>query len=122
MERKQNAEEKTPTTSMFKKVGGGSLRLGNRIIKPGQIFEADPNTIPKGVRDLLIPMTGDMEVWKDEKEKTPEPIDIVKPVYKLVPHGKSPYLYDIVDDKGKVLNEKSLKKEVAEDLMQKLNK
>jgi hypothetical protein len=116
--------QKTPIEGKlkWKKVGGGSFQMGNRIIKPGQVFDATVSEIPKAVRDLIIPMDGNMEVWKDEKEKTPEPADIVKPVYKLVPHGKSLFLFDIVDDAGKVLNEKSLKKEVAEDLMQKLNK
>jgi hypothetical protein len=50
------------------------------------------------------------------------PINVVKPVYTLQPHGKSLFLFDIVDANGKVLNEKSLKKEVAEKLIEDLQK
>jgi hypothetical protein len=54
-----------------------------------------------------------------------------KTAYTLQPHGKSALWYDVVtvigkDDKGepilKVLNEKSLKKEVAEKLIEDLSK
>jgi exopolysaccharide biosynthesis protein len=106
----------------WKKVGGGSLRLGGRIIKPGQVFEAFPSEISKSFKNLVISLDGDVEVWKDETEKVVLPSNIVKPVYVLQPHGKSLYLFDIVDGQGKILNEKSLKKEVAEKLIIDLQK
>ena len=115
--------ERTKTNVMeegkvsFKKVGGGSLRLGGKIIKPGQVFTAYPHEIPKSFRDLVIP-TGGAVSWKDQdkqtKVETPPPIKGKTPEFTIQPHGKSSLWFDIVDGEGKVWNEKGLKKEVAE--------
>lgn len=106
-------EEQKPS---WRKIGGGSLRIGNRIIKPGQTFTAWPDEIKPAFRSLVIPVSGDAS-FDDAKAKEVSPTAGVKPVYKIQPHGKSLFLFDIVDANGKVLNEKSLKKEVAEKLI-----
>jgi hypothetical protein len=120
----------------FRKVGGGSFQLGNRIIKPGQTFEANPDDIPVAHRDLVIPLDGDMATWKSKDKQdvvlTGLENKVVKPEYILQPHGKSLFLFDVVTDTGKkdeegkpiykVLNEKSLKKEVAEKLIEDLKR
>jgi len=31
----------------WRKIGGGILRLGNRVIKPNQVFSASPDEIPE---------------------------------------------------------------------------
>lgn len=43
-----------PKSLKWKKIGGGSLRFGNRIIKPNEIFEATLEEIPEAFRDTLI--------------------------------------------------------------------
>lgn len=98
----------------FKKIGGGSFRLGNRIIKPGETFLARPEEIPVGFRDVVIAQEAEKNVAK--------PIIVAKPVYTLQPRGKSKSLFDVVDAQGKVLNEKALSKEDAQGLIDDLAK
>jgi len=114
----------------WKKVGGGSLRMGNRIIKPGQVFEAWPDDISPAFRRMVIPVSGDA-VFNTPSVKEVSISAGVKPVYTVQPHGKSLFLFDIVTQTGvdkdgepiyKVLNEKSLKKEAAEQLIKELNR
>jgi len=103
----------------FKKIGGGSLRIGKRIIKPGQEFDALPSEISPAFRNMVIPVGGTVN-WKDAKlapAPVPTPKEVVPLAYTIQPHGKSALWYDVVDGQGKVLNEKSLKKEVAEKLL-----
>ena len=105
----------------WKKVGGGSLRIGNHIIKPGQVFEAWPDDISPAFRRMVIPVSGDA-VFDGPSVKEVSPTAGVKPVYTIQPHGKSLFLFDILDVNGKILNEKSLKKEAAEQLIKELNR
>lgn len=120
-----NKEEATGKPR-WKKIGGGSLRIGKQIIKPGQTFEADPEEISPSFRNMVIPVSEDATFQPiKEKDKGKEPVfqgNAVKPVYTMQPHGKSLFLFDIVDAQGKVLNEKSLKKDVAEKLIEDLQK
>lgn len=120
MERTKNntLEEGKPR---WKKVGGGSLRLGGKIIKPGQIFTALPSEIPTAFRDVVVALDGNV-VWDEQKIKEVIPIKVTKPIFTMQPHGKSLFLFDVVDGQGKVLNEKSLKKDVAEKLIEDLSK
>lgn len=54
MERtKQPAKDKR---IRWKKIGGGSLVIGKRIIKPNQEFRARPDEIPKGFLDCIKPL------------------------------------------------------------------
>ena len=104
----------------WKKIGGGSFHMtdekGNhRIIKPGQTFTAYPCEIPQAFQDVVIPLETLPE------HKPPPPITGIDSVYKLKPRG-SGGLYDVIDSNGKVLNEKALKKEVAEKLIEDLTK
>ena len=113
-------ETPTVTKMRWKKVGGGSLRLANRIIKPGQVFVAAPEDIPKAFRDLVVSVSGSFDFEKKEKEIPP--VIGVKPIYTLALKGASQFLYNVIDAQGKVLNEKGLKKEVAEKLIADLSK
>ena len=93
----------------WKKVGGGGFYFKNRIIKPGQVFTARVSEIPKAFRDVCIPL--------DEiKVVQPPPVDAVKAEYIVQPRGKSKTWFDVVDGRGKVINEKALLKDVAEKL------
>ncbi len=40
----------------WRKIGGGSLVLGKRFIKPNQVFLARPDEIPKGFLDCIKPL------------------------------------------------------------------
>jgi hypothetical protein len=99
----------------FKKIGGGALRWNKQLIKPGQIIRLNPNDIPKNFLDVLIPLEKIREVAEP-------PIVITKSEFKVVPRGKSKSLFDVLDNQGKVINEKGLTKEVAESLVNDLSK
>lgn len=110
----------------FKKVGGGSFTMGNRIIKPGQVFEAFAEDIPMQFRNVVVPFEAAGQIWGTEATvKNETPIltkDAIKPVYTLQSRGINGLWWNIVDAQGKVLNEKALKKEVAEKLIEDLLK
>jgi len=102
----------------WKKVGGGSLRFKGRIIKPNQIFKASANEIPPGFRDQVLPLEA---IPGDVSAPGPPAVD-AKPVeveYKLKSRGSGGW-YDVVDKNGKALNEKALKKDIAEKLVKDL--
>jgi len=108
----------------WKKIGGGSFHMGNRIIKPNQVFTARVEDIPASFRDVVIPL--------DSIPVVPEvPIVITKTEYLLKPRGKSKTLFDVVtkigvDDDGndifKAINEKVLTKEIAQNLITDLSR
>lgn len=91
------------------KQGGGSLRLHGRIIKPGQSFLADLDEIPEGFRDVVIPL--DKLPVEVEENLVATPSE-----YQLKQRGTSTW-YDVVNDKGKVLNEKALRRTDALELI-----
>lgn len=126
MERtKINTVNITEEQVRFKKIGGGSFRLGNRIIKPGQVFMAFPSEIPKGFRDVVVAIDTNFKFEaKPVTKETPPPAPVIvtPPKYSIQPRGKSLYLFDVVDAQGKVLNEKALKKEIAEKFVEDLMK
>ncbi len=116
MERRNFGTEKV---IKWKKVGGGSLRFDGRIIKPGQIFEASAAAIPAGFRDVVIPLES---IPGDTSSPKPPKID-AKPIeveYKLKSRGSGGW-FDVVDKNGKTLNEKALKKDIAEKLIKDLS-
>ena len=119
MERtKKAAEPLNDGRIRYKKIGGGSLRWNRKIIKPGEIFLANPKDIPDGFKDVIIPM--------DAIPTSETPVEDVKGTqsqYTMVPRGKSKSLFDIVDSQGKRVNgEKALSKEVATKLIKDLQK
>ena len=116
MERTKNPGEDTGAKLIWwRKTGGGSFRLGRRIIKPNQKFKAAEHEIPKAFRDVIIPL-------QDLPSKVPvAPIKGIEPVYTIKPRGSGGW-YDVVDTKGKALNEKALKKDIAEKLVADLAK
>lgn len=94
----------------WKKIGGSSLKLPNRLIPPGATFKARASEISKAFRDVVILLDK-----VPEASKPPEPKP-VKSSYSIQPRGKSKSLFDVVDSFGKVINEKPLPKAVAEQL------
>lgn len=115
----------------YKKIGGGSLRFTNRIIKPGQIFWSYPNTVPDAFKDtieevaanykaIVIDAEGDALIaklaskkanvikFKVAKAKDEEGVELKK--------GKK-FLYNVVDSDNKVMNDEPLLKGKANELL-----
>lgn len=131
MERTKKAGEVSTGKPRWKKIGGGSLRMGNKIIKPGQIFEAGEDEISPAFKKFIIPVGTHTPLSLVEKARSPkgnaevkaEVIDAVKPEFEIQPRGKSLFLFDVVNkETKKVMNDKSLKKEAAEKLVADLAK
>lgn len=112
-------EEKKPM--LWRKLGGGSLRLPGRIIKPNQQFRAYPEEIPVGFRDLVQPLEGQIfpqpeapEVEKLSKKAKEEP------TYAKRATGQG--WWEIYrTDTGKVVSEKKVRESEADDLLEQLN-
>ena len=111
---------------LWKNTGGGSFRLGRRIIKPGEKFEATEKEISLGFRDVLKQVGGVTPSPLVEKAKAVIPG--VKSVFKLKPRKGTKNLYDVVSDATvvkdgekvtveKPLNTVGLTKEKAEKLI-----
>jgi hypothetical protein len=100
----------------WKKIGGGSLYLGTRIIKEDEVFKARASEIPEGFKDVIILV-----------DNTPQPavnrppLAGVSAVYTKKPNKKDDSLFDVVNDKGKVLNSKGLTEENADQLINDLS-
>ena len=101
----------------WKKLGGGSIYLKNRIIKPGQIFEATEDEIPAGARDVIVPADGRVEPKTSKKEDV-VPEEVAEVVFTLKKKGGA--YYNGEDVNGKVMNEKGLVKVDAEALIKSL--
>jgi hypothetical protein len=101
-------------TIRWKKIGGGSFKLNNRLIKPGQVFVARPDEIPLAFRDVVIAQDAIIE-------PTPEKIKVVQSIFTVQPHGQSKSWFDVVSPEGKVINDKGKKKAEADQLAKELN-
>ena len=99
-----------PDGLIFRKIGGGSLRLFNRIIKPNERVLIKESNIPIAFRDLMVPL-----------ENLPEPVTIKSTkvakshVYSLKQKGNG--LYDVVNENGKKINQEPFSKVEAEGLI-----
>jgi len=111
MERTKN-KETLPVTDgriQWKNTGGGSLTLRDkRTIKPGETFFAFDYEISAGFRDVIKQIGPSAE---------PE-LKAVKLVFTLKARGGN--WFDVLDQNGKVKNEKALKKTDAEALIKSL--
>jgi hypothetical protein len=118
--------EATVSKPRWRKLGGGSLRIGKQIIKPGQIFAAFPEEISIAFRNLVEPVSGNAVFTDKSVAPAPAPVNVVNPVYKikqrsgftLEQKGKSPLWFNVLNEIGEVVNEKSLKKADAEKLVE----
>jgi hypothetical protein len=118
---KEEPEKIVPVTDgkiWFQKKGGGSLRIFGRIIKPNEKFKARPQDIPESFKDIIVPLE---KYDVAEEVSVKQPAKLVNPVYtSKLREGTD--LYDVVDSKGKVLNDKALPKDVADRLISDLAK
>ncbi len=101
----------------WRKIGGGSLRIfPNKIIKPNERFFAFPHEIPDAFRDTVICL--DEQRLNEQEQKARKELEKPEQLFTLKHKGGG--RYDIVDEDGKALNEKALKKAEAEELLKAL--
>lgn len=116
----ERTKKNDPEKLRWKKVGGGSLRIRlegrDRIIKPGQKFNARVEDIPEAFRDVVIPV--DEGEYKEAVGKSEVVEGAVKPEYFAQHRGAG--WYNILDADGKKVNEKALKREEADAMIAKL--
>ena len=106
-----------PGMVRYIKNGGGSLRLPNRIIKPNEVFDAYPEDIPETFRDMIVPLDGEVKKQQEAVVQVSVPkAEKLEYFTKLRGGG----YYNVVDTNGKVMNEKALRKDAAEDLIKSL--
>lgn len=103
----------------WQKIGGGSLRWGNRIIKPGEVFEANLEDLPKAFMDTLVCL--DKEGLKKAEIAVKKETLVIENLFKLVKSKVSKSHWDVVGDNGKPINESPLEKGSAEELLLALN-
>jgi len=106
-----NKTKKEDGTIRWKKIGGGSHRLGNRIIKPNQVFSARPDQISESFRDVIIPV--------DELPLEPETVISEAAEFSLKSRGVG--WYDVIDGNGKAKNENALRRDAALKLIKTLS-
>lgn len=106
---------KTDGKIQWKKIGGGSLRFGNKIIKPGQEFWAFEEEIPLAFRDVIKPLS-DLPKTKVEKVEA-KPLE-----FTLKRRSETSPWWDIIDLNGKKVNEKALRLEEANKRIDELTK
>jgi hypothetical protein len=119
MERTKKVEVVIPPKKpSWRKLGGGSLRIGNRIIKRGQVFEADVEEISPGFRRFVESLDG-VTFPAEGREKAPPPI--VSRVTYSIKH-RSGGKYHVLDSTGKIVTEEALSKEEALALVESMQK
>ena len=103
-----------PQKIRYQKVGGGSLRLPNRIIKPGEVVKLFPHEIPEAFRKWMKPL--------DPEPNIPEiPLKVAQSNFKIQSRGETGVWFDVIDGQGKVMNSKPLHKDKAEELLKDLS-
>lgn len=128
MERtKKNEAAPIEGRKTWRKVGGGTTYLTingrKRIIKPMEEFEAFDDEIPQSFRDIIICLNGDRGSIPKVLGKLPKP-ESVKPVpvtYTLEESEEEEGMFNVKDSKGKIVNQKPVTKEKAEQFIQDLN-
>jgi len=122
--------ERTKTSDQirWRKDGGGSFRLGRRIIKPGEVFKATKEEIPAAFLNTVTPL----DSLPEESVKAPVVSAPKTNEYTVVPalarkgkakegESEAVSLFNVVDKNGKKLNELPLDKETADKLVNDLS-
>jgi len=103
----------------WRKKGGGSLhmRIDGRmkIIKQNQKFPAKPEEIPETFRDVIVPIDASELNTVEKKQQS---IDVKSLKYTVKSKGGG--WFDVIDATGKVVNEKALRQEAADQLVKDL--
>ena len=105
----------------WKKSGGGSFvaQINGKavIIKPGQTFYAKAEEIPTSFRDMVTPVDP-TQLGVVQAEEKAEIEEINAPKYELQHRGGG--WWNVVSEDGKLFNEKALKREDAQELLDSL--
>lgn len=107
----------------WRKIGGGSLRLPNAIIKSGQTFYAHEHEIPKAFRDMFECLD---DKTTQHVKKAAAVADLpehpeTEAAYSVVPAGEGfDDLFNVVNENGKPINEQPMELSAAEDLKEQL--
>lgn len=104
----------------WKKLGGGSLYIGNRIIKENEVFLATEEEISPAFRDNIVPVGHETPTSVELSGKTTTTTKAKAPVYKKVVVEGEEDKFDVVDGKGKKQNEKPLTEEEADEIIKTL--
>lgn len=122
--------------SQWRKEGGGSFRMidrqgRHRIIKPGQIFHAFPDEIPKSFLNLVKLISSPEENNAVTGLETVVDRSNQLGPYKDLPHAEKPFKialrgagwYQVINtETGKPIVSKSMRKEAAEKMLAELLK
>lgn len=117
------------------KQGGGSFRMRDgRIIKPNQKFEAYPEDIPDGFRDVVVPLeplpedeplqsATEFELQQaeppaslDEDQEGQAQYEIQPQQYEKQERDATGW-FDVVDSEGNHVNDKALREDEADELI-----
>lgn len=138
MAKKDNEVKKVDVTiegmRCYQKLGGGTLRISNRIIKPGQNFWIAPESIPTGFKSYLKEVPADPKAVVvttvvpakpriQEAEIVAEKFEMVEATDEngeVIMKGETP-LYNVIGEDKKPMNDKPLRKAKAEELLNSLN-
>jgi len=107
-------EQKTGLIRWINVSGSFTLRGGRRIERQEE-FLASLDDVPAAFRDTVRP-ANEAEFTK---ATAPLSIEPVLPVYKVMP-DKLPGRFNVVDSRGKILNDKSLDAEAAKAMAERL--
>ncbi len=120
----------------YQKVGGGSLRFKNHIIKPGQKFAINPDAIPLAFKDTLkeceyaegmvVVKTDLPVVTSNEELKKQADVYSIKPAMdpenpeEQLRNGNK-LLFNVVHTDGSIVSENPLPKGKANELAKSMN-
>lgn len=111
----------------WRKIGGGSLRyIRNKIIKPNEVFIARPEEIPLAFRRQVVALEDVPETMVEPVRpftvrKRKSSLDTKAEVYKVQQRSTNGW-WDVVNSvSGKIINEKGLREEAAQQLVKELN-
>jgi len=95
----------------YKNNGGLFYPLSGPPVKSGEIFWSRPGDIPSSVKDIIKAL--------DPIKETP-PLVVANPEYKITPCNYEEDKFNIVDCRGKILNETALAEDAAKVMLARL--
>jgi hypothetical protein len=112
MERTKIAAKKVPVEKRIKWINkGGKFRMRDgTVILPGKTFMAAPSDVPEAFRDVLKPV----DVIPKEAE-----FEVAPNIY--TSQAREDGAFDILDSRGKVVNDKPLNEVDAKEVLDRLN-
>jgi len=105
----------------WKVVSNRAYYWGKKIMKPGQVFVAFEKDLPVEFKSMVIALDGIPDtppmIPKVDPPKVEQPVFRV--TYRIRERNAGEY-YDIMDSRGKKVNEQNLTKEEAENMLKTL--